>query len=312
MGPLAQRKTYTHSQETFALVQFSAGLTLETLAPSTRTAYSKTVKQFTTFVSSLEPGLNCFPVSPMHINLFTCHLFLKGLSPATITTKVSALGFWHKLYDQPDPTEHFLVRRNLSAMRKRRPQVDSRPPLTLPALHTMCRTAESMGWSKYNVKLFRAMLILSFHGFLRPGEMTNSVNSISFFNTTLSPSAVTLNLLSYKHSKGKPAVLRIRPTADEFCPLKSLAQYLLLRGSHKGNLFCDILGKPIPYSWYNSRFRAVTQAASLNPALRPHSARIGAATWAAMQGVPEDRIKRMGRWVSSAYDRYLRLPAITL
>ena len=179
-------------------------------------------------------------------------------------------------------------------------------------MHIMCKTAEKMGWSYFNTTLFKAMLILSFHGFLRPGEMTNSVNSISFLNTTLSPSAVTLKLLSYKHSKGKPAVLKIKPTNDQFCPLKSLAQYLLVRGSHKGNLFCDSRGKPIPYLWYNTMFRAVTSSAKLNPALRPHSARIGAATWAAMQGVPEDRIKRMGRWVSAAYGRYLRLPSITL
>lgn len=39
----------------------------------------------------------------------------------------------------------------------------------------------------------------------------------------------------------------------------------------------------------------------------PHSLRIGAATLAAKQGLSEDAIKRLGRWRSSAYRRYIVL-----
>ena len=77
------------------MVQFSAQMTLETLAPSTLKSYSKVINEYYAYIQSLEKVLVCFPVSPVHINLFTSHLYLKGQSPATITTKVSAFAYCH-------------------------------------------------------------------------------------------------------------------------------------------------------------------------------------------------------------------------
>ncbi len=85
-----------------------------------------------------------------------------------------------------------------------------------------------------------------------------------------------------------------------------------LRGSAEVNLFFNVLGRPVSYQWYNKVFQSLVSVANLDPGLRPHSARIGAATHAAAQGVPEDRIKCMGRWISSAYGLYIRLPTISL
>ena len=43
-----------------------------------------------------------------------------------------------------------------------------------------------------------------------------------------------------------------------------------------------------------------------------HSFRIGAATTAALAGIEDSTIKMLGRWESSAYQRYLRTPRETL
>ena len=57
--------------------------------------------------------------------------------------------------------------------------------------------------------------------------------------------------------------------------------------------------------------RAVHQAlqeAGMNPSLYAgHSFRMGAATTAAVAGIPAHTIKRLGRWSSEAYQVYIKL-----
>ncbi len=46
--------------------------------------------------------------------------------------------------------------------------------------------------------------------------------------------------------------------------------------------------------------------------LTPHTFRIGAATWAALQGADDDEIRRMGHWSSNAALKYIRIPTLPL
>ncbi len=124
-------------------------------------------------------------------------MFNKGLSPATISSRLSDIAFWHKLYASNDPTDHFLMRRTLVGLRKERPQMDPRPPLTLKNLHTMCQGATVCDWAPYDVVLFQAIITLSFHDFLYPGEMTESPNSILYENVHFSEGKVLIKMLSY-------------------------------------------------------------------------------------------------------------------
>ncbi len=122
------------------------------LAPAAQTSYSKVVNEFRNFVVSLDSGLNDFPVTLAHICLYMCHLYRLGRSPPTIATKVSALAFWHKVYD---PTDHFLVRRTLMGMKKAKPHFDLRPPLTLSSLHKMVAAVATFGWPVYTTYLIK-------------------------------------------------------------------------------------------------------------------------------------------------------------
>jgi hypothetical protein len=45
-----------------------------------------------------------------------------------------------------------------------------------------------------------------------------------------------------------------------------------------------------------------------NSRLTSHSFRIGSATTFAIEGVSDDKIKRLGRWESNACLRYIRIP----
>ncbi len=146
--------------------------------------------------------------------------------------------------------------------------------------------------------MFQAMLTLSFHGFLRPGEMTESPNSILFENFHITDDKVLIIMLSYKHSKGKQVTLAIKATNSRFCPVATLSRYVKLRGSSCKHLFCDIFGNSVSYNKYSKQFGQVVSLCKLSPYLKPHSARIGSATHAASMGHSEDSIKCMGRWVS--------------
>lgn len=64
---------------------------------------------------------------------------------------------------------------------------------------------------------------------------------------------------------------------------------------------------------FMKRFKELLQSIQLNPAHDSgHSFRIGAATTAAQRGLPVYLIQVMGRWSSSAYQRYIELPPSTL
>ncbi len=141
--------------------------------------------------------------------------------------------------------------------------------------------------------------------------MTESPNAILSENVHFADNKMFLKMLSYKHSKGKQVTISVSATNSKFCPVATLARYLAHRPLSKF-LFCDKNGDPVSYTKYSKMFAQVVLGSGLSPYLKPHSARIGAATHAASMGHSEDAIKRMGRWVSGAVGRYLRLPVISL
>ncbi len=82
--------------QTVAMAQFSADLIMLSLAKSTVNSYNKIVQEYINWVGSLEPGLNMLSVTPLHVSMYMEVLFSKGLSPATISSRLSAIAFWHK------------------------------------------------------------------------------------------------------------------------------------------------------------------------------------------------------------------------
>ncbi len=59
-------------------------------------------------------------------------------------------------------------------------------------------------------------------------------------------------------------------------------------------------------------FRLAANFLGFADRLSPHSLRIGAATHAALTGMSDAMIRTAGRWSSSAYTRYVRLPNLQL
>lgn len=309
---MAPAQAQAHTQGVASLVEDSATAILESLAPSTLKNYNKVLVQLREFIRSLGSDGSPIPANPGQIVLFITYLERQGFSASSVTSKLSSISFFHNLQGCSDPTKHFLVVKRLASLRKKSVSSDTRQPLTVNILENMLRLLPRLGFNAFLTSAFKAMLTVSFYGFLRPGEITQSPHNIGFLETNLLADKIEISMTHFKHYAGEPVVLQIQATKSPSCPVKQLSQFLKLRGHMDGPLFCHQSAKAFTYYEYNSMFKALKSFCGLEGNFSPHSARIGAATWAAERGVPEDQIRRMGRWHSGAFQKYIRLPTLTI
>ena len=75
-------------------------------------------------------------------------------------------------------------------------------------------------------------------------------------------------------------------------------------------LFRD--GRPLSRASLTSWLRGILSAAGIQGNFSSHSFRIGAATVAPRNGIPDHQIQALGRWTSSAYLLYIHTPAESL
>ncbi len=163
--------------------------------------------------------------------------------------------------------------------------------------------------------MLEAVLLMAFFGFLRCSEYStrtlffNPQHDLTLSDLTFEDHAYIINL---KHSKtdrlhlGTQIYIARNNTA--FCPFFSMLKFLHLRSSTHWSapLFVSDGGHPMTRSWFSSKLHDLCRSCGL-PSNRysPHSLRIGATTAAALH-VPSS-LKSLGRWSSSAYQRYVHL-----
>ena len=99
----------------------------------------------------------------------------------------------------------------------------------------------------------------------------------------------------------------------ELCPVSAVLAYMVLRGNAGGAFFKFLDGRLLMRERFVAAMRTALRSAGLDHSrYAGHSFRIGAATTAARQGLPDSLIKTLGRWESSAYMLYIRTPQETL
>ena len=102
-------------------------------------------------------------------------------------------------------------------------------------------------------------------------------------------------------------------TNAALCPVAALLAYMVQRGSLPGPFFKFADGRVLTRVRLVSALHVALQEAGIDDSrFSGHSFRIGAATTAVLQGVPDSLIKMMGRWESAAYQLYIRTPRETL
>ena len=206
---------------------------------------------------------------------------------------------FYKINSVPDPTSHFLITKALKAVLKIAASKDSRLPITLNIFHRMLDNMHYIAQSSYHAAMYKAMLAISFFAFLRPGEITSSDNNLYLHQLKIFPSHLTLTFTHFKHYQGEPITITVCRSNSRNCPVLLITQYLLCRGLNPGPLFCHPSGRPVLYYTYNLIFSKIVKFLQLPGKYSPHSARIGAATYCSSIGVPEEVIRRVGRWRSN-------------
>lgn len=165
------------------------------------------------------------------------------------------------------------------------------------------------------------MYLLAFHGFLRVGELAmnkSGTHVLQYHDVAICcdsngcPSKLEITFRSFKgHYNIRPVTLSLQcnTSSTATCPVVALHQYLSKRGSMAGPLFCFPNGTPVTYNYFSTFLQQSLKWAGLaHLPYSTHSFRIGAASYAASQGVVDADIQQMGRWHSNAFKRYIRLP----
>ena len=128
-----------------------------------------------------------------------------------------------------------------------------------------------------------------------------------------SPSCLCVQIKSSKTDPfQKGCFVHIGQGTYPLCALQALLSYLTIRGDGPGPLFLLQDGHPLSRSLLTAWLLHILASAGIPGNFSSHSFRIGAATVAARNGIPDHQIQALGRWSSSAYLSYIRTPAWVL
>ena len=169
--------------------------------------------------------------------------------------------------------------------------------------------------------MFRAAVLLAFHGFLRCAEFTSGEHTAfdPQFDASRDSVDVTYTdgqpVLQFrvKRSKTDPfakgMTIYIGRAALPYCPVTAMVEYLATAAPPNDRpLFCLASGTPLTHGCLTTKVRNLLVAAGVPNARNygGHSFRIGAATSAAACGISEWQIRALGRWQSDCVLRYIR------
>ena len=91
--------------------------------------------------------------------------------------------------------------------------------------------------------------------------------------------------------------------------MRAVLAYLHHRGNRPGPLFIHQDGRGLTRPTLSKWLQATAIQAGFAGTFSGHSFRIGAATTAAQNGIPDHLIKTLGRWESNVYQLYIKTPS---
>ena len=124
------------------------------------------------------------------------------------------------------------------------------------------------------------------------------------------PSVVKVHLKRSKCNQfGRGVDVIVGRTDMPICSVTAVVSYIELRQDRAGPFFITAQGSPVTKSWFVQQVRAVLSSLGLpQDEYAGHSFRIGAATSAALAGIEDSTIQTLGKWQSSAFLQYIRMP----
>ena len=272
---------------------------------------------FTQLITSLGQ-CKYFPASSHQVLLFVAYLSNKGESSSTVSSKLSAISWFHKLHNFNDPTASFVITRAVQGLKKAKPTIQTRLPIDRSLLHNIISILPTIFSSTYDVTLSTAILLLMYHGCFRVGELLfsgSNKHSLCLENIHIqsndSKPQLQITLQSHKH-KSTPTSF-ILPSSPLFCPVTATLNYSAIRPKTPGVFFIHKGGSPVQRTFLADLIKKSVKILGLNPDLfNTHSIRSGRATDLAREGVPESIIKATGRWSSDAFKKYIQFDCFVL
>ena len=281
-------------------------LSAQVLSPASQAAYRRSWVRLEGFNRRVGLPLT-FPVPVSTVALFVADLAEQGYAAATVASDLSAIAFVHKMLDVVNPCEAFVVTSLLRSMR-RRTVPDSRAPVSVELLRDMVKRLYLQEGMSYDFVLYRAVFTVAFYGFCRIGELAVSGSAdhrLRMEDLTVRENEIEVTFHTFKHSAGMARVV-LQASAEVCCPVRAVKEYLMLRPAGLGPLFIAACGASIKREQVVAVLKRLALACGSSGRYDGHSFRIGATTHAAQQGRSASDIKRLGRWSSDAYLRYVR------
>ncbi len=290
------------------------------VSQNTQTTYQTAVNTYNAFTTAR--GLIGYPMTVNTLCSFIAYLSLENKSFNTINTYIAGLSYWLKSHDLPDITKVFIIKQMLNGVKRKKHSVDQRFPITPEILQKLINCASIGCYTLYEASMYRAAYLLSFCCFLRLSEISVYSNSDSsnWFKTIQVADVkiyqaermeVTINY-SKTQQYGQPVTLSVDKCNGNLCAVTAVSMYLQQRPPGNGPLFIHYNKLPLCRNEFVRVLRKLLKLAGVTEHIRSHSFRIGAASCSYANGIPEAEIQEMGRWASSCYKRYIRLPSISV
>ena len=286
------------------------------IASSSRAHYERAWRKCVVFHDSLGVTLQ-LPASVSMILLFIAHLHAHGSAPASITSIISAVAYFHNINGFSDPTNCFIVAKVLAGARNLGSVSDVRLPVTLPVLTRLVLALPTVFTSRYKCLMLRAMMVLAFKAYLRVGEMVprsrNMVQGcLHMGDVLLSGDIISLSFRRFKHSTRQgPQSLHVKGECipgSLIYPASFLREFLSARGGVPSIFFSYPDGSPMLRHEFDVSLKRLLEFCGYQTsAFKGHSFRIGAATAAALRGESDAQIRAAGRWTSDAFKKYIRI-----
>jgi len=240
----------------------------------------------------------------------------QSVRPVTIKVYMSAVRNLHLESGHNDPTvDATLLRRVIKGIDRSHGTAVEKPrlPITFPLLQRLIDACQSCPSLNHHDKLcLQAAMLTLFFGFFRCGELLNGQARRS--HSSFVAGVLCIHLPRSKTDPlAKGHTVEIGPSIPPYCAVRAMLAYLATTAAldKSSALFIMANGTPLSRSSFTTHVRTLLSISGIRnwDAYAGHSFRIGAATTAAVAGVPDHLIRAAGRWRSDACLRYIRQPS---
>jgi len=281
---------------------------------NTLRGYRSDWNEFTEWAA--ERGLEVLPADPASVTGYLSDLARHGAKVGTMSRRLSAIRFAHRLRNLPDPCEHARVVAVWEGIRRTHgAPPDQAAPLMPPELfHVLDACPETKVWRTRNRPAEpdlagvrdRALLLVGFVAALRRSEIA----ALQVDHVAEHPNGLVLTLPRSKTNQtGEQTELVVLPRAGNprRCPVTTLQTWLTAAGISDGPVFRGV-GKnnkasprPLHPESINTLIQNAVTRAAIDPApYSAHSLRAGFVTYAHLRGASDRAIAHQTRHRSLA------------